>query len=68
VTSDNTLTLPRSYVYNVGGRSYKNYNPNDIKNVVDAVRYKKKCNTSKNRKMKVNFKLSFLSKSEELFF
>jgi len=48
----NTLTMPRSYVNNLGGRSYKNYNPNDIKNVVDAVRYKQNDNTTnKNRKL-----------------
>jgi len=42
VTSDNTLTMPISYyVDNVGDLLYKNYNPNDIKNVVDAVDIKK---------------------------
>lgn len=39
MTLDNTLIMPRSYVNNVGGSSYKNYNPYDIKNVIDTVRY-----------------------------
>jgi len=51
MTSDNTLTMPRSYhVENVGFRSYKNSTHNGTKNnVVDAVGYKKKKMTIQNK-------------------
>ena len=58
---DNTLSMPRSHVNNVGSRSYKNYNPNDIKNAVDAVRNKKiTIRTVITEKYKIHFKLTFL--------
>lgn len=53
MTSDRKITMPRSYKKTVGGRSYQNYDPNIIKNAVDAVRYKKMSNNDEESRLVV---------------